>query len=114
MAEYQFERESRTPFSEAYTIDADGDEIGRVDIHLTATGTVYATLCVAQDFDDDDIEDLIGAVDERLVLTADGYRDDFIVTVWRGTKAGVYSEDDDFEDEDEDEGTTGNGAAPVA
>ena len=114
MAEYLFERESRTPFSEAYTIDADGDEIGRVDIHLTATGTVYATLCVAQDFDDDDIEDLIGAVDERLVLTADGYRDDFIVTVWRGAKAGVYSEDDDFDEEDEDEGATGTGAAPVA
>jgi hypothetical protein len=103
MTEYQFERESRTPFSEAYSVEADGDAVGRVDIHFTSSSVVHATLCVPADFDDDDIEDLIGEIDARLVLTTDEYRDDFVVTVWRGAQAGVYSEEDEVEDEDGDE-----------
>lgn len=113
MTEYQFERESRTPFSETYSVEADGDAIGRVDIHFTASSIVHATLCVPTDFDDDDIQNLIGEIDERLVLTTDVYRDDFVVTVWRGTQAGVYSEEDEDEDEEDDEeeqaSETGNG-----
>jgi hypothetical protein len=109
MAEYQFERESRTPFSESYSIEESGDAVGRVDIHFTASSIVYATLCVPADFDEDDVEDLIGEVDERLVLTTDPYRDDFIVTVWRGAPAGVYSEEEEEEEEEEDE-EEGNGS----
>ena len=113
MAEYQFERESRTPHSETYTIeDAGGDAIGRVDLHFTASTMAYATLCVPVDFDEAEIQDLIGEIDERLVLSNDPYRDDFVVTVWRGTQAGVYSEEDD--DEDDEEEAAGNGRAPVA
>jgi len=111
MTDYQFERESRTPYSEAYGIEADGDAVGRVDIHFTASSIVHATLCVPADFDDDDIQDLIGEIDERFVLTTDQYRDDFVVTVWRGVQAGVYSEEDEEEeegDEDEEE-APGNG-----
>ena len=103
MSDYQFERESRTPFSEAYTVEADGDVIGRADIHFTHSGIVYATLCVPQDFDEEGIQDLIGEIDERLVLSTDAYRDDFVVTVWRGVPAGVYSEEDEDEGEEEEE-----------
>jgi hypothetical protein len=111
VAEYQFERESRTPFSEAYTIEDQGDVIGRVDVHFTASGIVYATLCIPNQLDDDDLQDLIAEVDERLVLTTDPYRDDFQVTVWRGTNAGVYSEE--LEDEDEpDDGGNGRPSGP--
>jgi hypothetical protein len=113
MAEYQYERESRTPFSEAYTIeDGAGDAIGRVDVHFTQSTMVYATLCVPVDFDDEEIQDLIADIDERLVLSTDPYRDDFIVTVWRGTQAGVFSEDEDEEEDEEENGA--NGRAPVA
>jgi hypothetical protein len=35
-------------------------------------------------------------------MTAEPYREDFVVTVWRGSPAGVYS-DADFEDDEEDE-----------
>ena len=125
MSDYQFERESRTPFSEAYTVEAGGDVIGRVDIHFTPSSVVYATICVPQDFDEDEIQDLIGEIDERLVLSTDAYRDDFVVTVWRGVQAGVYSEeeedeeDDAEEDEDEDadddeSASAGNGRSPGA
>jgi hypothetical protein len=108
MNDYQFEREARTPNSEAYAIERGGEPIGRIDLHFTSAGLVHATLCVPQDFDDDDIQDVMAEADERLVLTTDPYRDDFVVTVWRGALVGVYSED---EEEDEDE--SGNGRTPV-
>ena len=107
MGDYQFERESRTPYSEAYAIDDGGDVIGRVDIHFNSASMVHATLCVPQDFEEDDIEDLIAEIDERLVLTSDPHREDFVVTVWRGVQAGVFSEESDGEDAAE-----GNGAPP--
>lgn len=118
MAEYSFERESRTPFSEAYTVEEGGDVIGRADIHFTPSGVVYATLCVPQDFDEEEIQTLIGEIDERLVLSTDAYRDDFVVTVWRGVQSGVYSEEEEGEEEEEDgeddEADGGNGRAPTA
>jgi hypothetical protein len=102
MAEYTFEREARTPYSEVFTIEGeDGADIGRVDLHYTPTIT-YATLSVGESLTEDDIQDLIGQIDERLVMTSDPYREDFIVTVWTGRETGVYSDEDD-EDEDEEE-----------
>ena len=45
MAKYTFERETRTPQSETFIIEADGDEVGRVDLHYSGT-SCYATLNV--------------------------------------------------------------------
>jgi hypothetical protein len=104
MAKYSFEREIRTTSSEAYVVEADGEEVARVDLHY-AEGTAFATLAVPSDFDDDAIEELIGEIDERLVMSWDPLRDDFIVTVWSGREVGVFSEtgdDDDEDDEDDD------------
>jgi hypothetical protein len=103
MPTYHFERESRTPYSESFIIEADGDEVGRVDIHYQTT-TAYATLCVPTDLADEEIEELISEIDERLVMSWDPLRDDFIVTVWAGREVGVFSEADDEDEElDEDE-----------
>jgi hypothetical protein len=111
MPKYTFEREIRTTTSEAYVIEVDGEEVARVDLHY-AEGTAFATLSVPSDFDDDSVEELIGEIDERLVMSWDPLRDDFIVTVWSGREVGVFSEsgdDDDEDDEDlEDENGTGN------
>lgn len=105
MSRYIFERDARTPFSESFIVQ-DGDaDLGRVDIHFAQSGMVHATLCVPATFDEDAIEELIAEIDERLVLAADAYRDDFIVTVWRGERMGVYSEETD------DDAET-NGASP--
>jgi hypothetical protein len=87
MATFNFERETRTSDSEAFVIEANGDEIGRVDLHY-AGSTAYATLCVPNDFDDDAIEELIGEIDERLVMS---------------------SGDDDDDDDDDDDLDTTNG-----
>jgi hypothetical protein len=103
MGEYTFEREARTPYSEAFTIESDdGSDVGRVDLHYTPSIT-YATLCVGEGLTEDDIQDLIGQIDERLVMTSDPYREDFIVTVWTGRETGVYSDEDDEDEEDEEE-----------
>jgi hypothetical protein len=105
MGRYTFERESRTPFSETYIVQDAGSDAARVDIHFAQSGIVHATLCVPAAYGEDAVEELIAEIDERLVLAADAYRDDFVVTVWRGERMGVYSEETD------DESDT-NGASP--
>ncbi|MCL0090638.1 hypothetical protein M1O13_01360 [Dehalococcoidia bacterium] len=104
MPDYRFERECRTPYSEAYDITLDETQVGRVDIHF-ATHMVSATLCVGENMTAEEIRELIDVIDEELVLPADVARDDFLVTVYQGREAGVFSDEDkDFtEDEDLDE-----------
>ncbi len=101
MSGYQFERECRTPQSESYIVELDDEEVGRADIHYTPS-VAYATLCVAESMTQEDVRELISEIDERLVLTTDPFREDFVVTVWTGRESGVYS-DEDFNGEDEDE-----------
>lgn len=110
MSEYHFERECRTPQSECYIIENAEDEIGRVDIHYTPT-MAYATLCVSERLTEEDVREIVGEIDERLVLTTDPFREDFVVTVWAGRESAVYS-DEDFEgeeEEEEEEDLEGNG-----
>ncbi len=117
MPDYRFEREARTPYSESYTIEDDEHSLGRVDLHYTSSAT-YATVAVHQSLDDEAIQELIATIDDRLVSSADPYREDFIVTVWKGEETGVYADDpdmDDLEDEDgDDEADAGGGAATGA
>ena len=108
MTEYYFERECRTPYSECYAIEVDGNEVARVDVHFTG-GMAYATLCVSADLSDEDVRELVGEIDEKLVLTTDPFREDFVVTVWAGREAAVYSDEDFAEEEEEDEAEEGNG-----
>lgn len=82
--------------------------MGRVDIHYAPSGVAYATLCVVERLTEEEIRELIGEVDERLVMTADPYREDFVVTVWAGREVGNYC-DEDFEAEEEEEEAEDNG-----
>lgn len=102
MSEYHFERECRTAFSESYVVEMDGDEVGRIDLHFSPS-VIYGTLCVLERQTEEEIRELIGEIDERLVMTTDPFREDFVVTVWAGREAGVYSDEDLEEDGDEDE-----------
>jgi hypothetical protein len=105
MPGYNFEREFRTPSSESYVIEAEEDEIGRVDLHYTGS-VIYGTLAVSESMTEEEIRALISDIDERLVLTTDPFREDFMVSVWTGREYGNYS-DEDFEEEGE--GDEGNG-----
>lgn len=103
MSDYRFERECRTPHSEAYDITLDETQVGRVDLHFAAH-MVSATLCVGENMTAEEIRELIDVIDEELVLAADVVRDDFVVTVYQGREAGLFSdEDEDFMEELEEE-----------
>ena len=102
MAEYRFERECRTPNSEAYLIITGDERAGRVDLHFTPS-IAYATLCVSENTSSDEIQDIIDQIDEELVISADIARDDFIVTVYQGHEVGIYSDEEFGEDIEEEE-----------
>ena len=107
MPAYIFERIARTPHSEQWRIDNEVSAIGRVDLHFTGS-KAYGTLAVHTSVPEAEIEELIADIDARLVSTADEYREDFVVTVWRGVEFGTYSEDGPtaIEDEFEDDAVT--------
>lgn len=100
MAEYYFERECRTPHSEAYNIFEDDNQIGRLDMHFTEN-MVHATLCVSESLTREAIEEVIQAIDEELLDAVGIPQDELIVHVYQGREAGLYS-NDAFEEEEED------------
>ncbi len=55
MPDYYFERECRTPTSEAYIILRDERPTGKVDLHFTLS-VVHATLCVAESLTEEEIK----------------------------------------------------------
>lgn len=87
---FHYERESRTPHSECYVIEDEQGRQGRVDLHFAAP-LIYATLCVPESWTEEDVQDVIADLDDRIASTADPLRDDLIVTVWRGVELGIWS-----------------------
>ncbi len=98
-----FERQCRTPQSEAYLLHRNDEAIGRIDLHF-GSAIVYGTLVLEVEVTDEDVSDIIEQIDEELVLTADVERDDFQVMAYHGRALGFYSDDYMDEDEDEEEG----------
>ena len=91
MADYYFERECRTPNSEAYNILQDDVPIGRLDVHFTPS-LVHGTLCIAESLTREMIEELIQTIDEELLDVVGVTREEFIVHVHQGRDVGVYSD----------------------
>jgi hypothetical protein len=112
MPDYRFERETRTAYSESYSLWDGEKAAGRVDLHFTHSA-VFATICVNEGLDEDGVQEIIGTVDDELVMSADPYREDFVATVWTGREMGVYS-DEDVDDLDDDAllDEEGNGSRP--
>jgi len=118
MAEYRFERECRTPHSEAFNVyteayDALGSEqipIARIDLHYAPT-VVHGCLNVVEKVTQDEISELISTIDRDLVMSADtgSEADDesggFLVVVYQGREIQDLPSDDltDEGEEDEDE-----------
>lgn len=90
MAEYDFERECRTPHSECYTILNEDRSVGRVDIHF-ADSVIHATLSVDESLTTEDIQDLIDVIDEELLDSVGIVRQEVIIHVHQGRDMGVYS-----------------------
>lgn len=92
MLDYRFERVSRTAQSEQYLVETAQHSVGRLDLHFT-NAKAYGTLIVHVSLPEEEIEDLISVIDDRLVCSADEYREDFVITVWRGEEYGTFSEE---------------------
>ena len=100
-ADLRYDRVCRTSHSEAYLLSEGESPFGRVDLHF-GTSVVHAVLIVERDLNDEDLHGLVQRIDDDLVWTADRPREDFLVTVYRGTERGVIS-DSQGEEEDSDE-----------
>lgn len=99
----RYDRVCRTSHSEAYLLSEGDDPFGRVDLHF-GSSVVHGVLVVERDLADEDLHGLVQRIDDDLVWTADQPREDFLVTVYRGTERGVISDrDDDDDDADEDD-----------
>jgi hypothetical protein len=98
----RYDRVCRTSHSEAYLLSEGESPFGRVDLHFGAS-VVHAVLIVERDLDDEDLHGLVQRIDDDLVWTADQPREDFLITVYRGSETGVISDRDNDEGSDEDE-----------
>ena len=101
-SDLRYDRVCRTPQSEAYLLSEGDAPFGRVDLHF-GTSVVHGVLIVEREISDEDVHGLVQRIDDDLVWTADRPRDDFLVTVYRGTERGVISDSDDEEEEQDDE-----------
>lgn len=90
MANFYFERECRTPYSECHTVLQDENPIGRIDVHF-ADPVVHATLNVSESLTNDDIQDLIDTLDEDLLDSVGILKQELIVHVHQGQDLGVFS-----------------------
>ena len=90
MAEFDFERECRTPNSECYTILEEDRSVGRVDIHF-ADSIIHATLNVDESVTTEEIQELIDSIDEELLDSVGIVRQEVIIHVHQGRDMGVYS-----------------------
>ena len=100
MADFSFEREVRTPFSEAYTIREDDRPVGRIDIHF-ANGVVHLAVAVDESLTQDAIQEIIDTVDEDMVDAVGIEREGFVVHVFQGRETGVFS-DEQFDENGND------------
>ena len=85
-------------------VRSEGDNpFGRIDLHF-GSSVVHGVLIVERDLADQDLHGLVRRIDDDLVWTADQPREDFLVTVYRGTESGVISDRDGDEDDEHEHG----------
>ena len=93
MPDFSFQREVRTPFSEAYTISEEERPVGRVDIHF-ADEVVHVSIAVDESLTQEAIQEIIDTIDEDMVDAVGIAREGFVVHVFQGRETGVFSDDE--------------------
>jgi hypothetical protein len=91
VVDFNFEREVRTPFSEAYSILEDDRPIGRADIHF-ASSLVHVTLILDESVPQEAVQEIIDTIDEDLADAVGIDREEFIIHVFQGRETGVFSD----------------------
>ena len=94
----------RTDTSEVYIIWQDDMRLGQVDIHY-GRDLIHATLVLEKDLDSEQQSDLVDQIDQDVIVShlPQFAREDFLVTVFRGTELESFSDGEpDVEDDDDD------------
>jgi len=91
--DFKFEREVRTPFSEAYLIQQGDRQVGRLDIHFTDE-MVHVALAADESLTQEAIQEIIDSVDQDLVDALGIAREGFVVHVFQGREVGVFGDED--------------------
>ena len=95
----------RTQHSEVFILWQDDVRLGQVDVHY-GFDIINATLILEKDLDAEQQAELVDLIDQDIVSShlPQFAREDFLVTVFRGTELESFSDGEpDVEDEDEDE-----------
>ena len=95
MADFSFEREVRTPYSEAYLVMESDRQVGRVDIHFTPE-MVHVAVTVDESLTQDTVRQIIDTLDEDIVDAVGINRGNFVVHVFQGRETGVFSDENEF------------------
>jgi len=101
LADFTFEREVRTPYSEAYLVMELDRQVGRVDIHFTPE-MVHVAVSVDESLTQDAVQQIIDTVDEDIVDAVGVNRGNFVVHVFQGRETGVFSDDNEFGEDGND------------
>ena len=88
----RFEREVRTPYSEAYLVMEQDRQVGRVDIRFTPE-MVNVAVSVDESLTQETVQQIIDTVDEDLVDAVGINRGNFVVHIFQGREIGVLSDD---------------------
>lgn len=91
MADLRWEREVRTPYSEAYLVMEQGRQVGRVDIRFTPE-IVNVAVSVDESLTQETVQQIIDIVDEDLVDAVGINRGNFLVHIFQGRETGVLSD----------------------
>jgi len=94
----------RTETSEVYIIWQEDTRLGQVDIHY-GWDLIHATLVLERDLNTEQQGDLVDQLDQDVISShlPQFAREDFLVTVFRGTELESFSDGEpDVEDDDED------------
>ena len=91
MPDFVFEREVRTPTSEAYAILDDDRPVGRADIHFTPQ-VVHVTLIVDESLTEESVQEIIDTIDDDLADAAGINREEFIIHVFQGRETGIFTD----------------------
>ena len=101
MVDFSFEREVRTPYSEAYLVMEMDRQVGRVDIHFTPE-MVHVAVSVDESLTQETIHQIIDAVDEDIIDAVGINRGNFVVHVFQGKETGVFSDENEFSEDGSD------------
>lgn len=91
MAEYEFQREVRTPFSESlFVIDEADREVGRIEVHYP-NGMVHATLIVSTELTESDMRSIANRFIQESAHTIGVDGTEIAIHVYQGDDRGVFA-----------------------